>query len=800
MSAAPTSTATPAERIAGKWQIPAFLAAGLALAVVALQVTSPDRKLSIDEHLVQLREFNTLGLFNTAIERCERLLAWDDLTETEHGAIGLQLARAEFGRWAAEGDPEPEAAKLVIGRYALAQGQGAELAAIDERNRARAFEHLHKYELAVKHYQRAVEKGGPPALADRRRIIELSEYPLRVETAQLGQLIDEFNELAVNDPQQLLWGLTLKIEHAASAGAEPVGDALLAGYREHFRGDALQAEYTFLRALALRNTGRYDEAERVLRDLLNRVTLADPVYPKAGWLLGRVVMYDGRAQRPDEALPIFADVIASQSDPTFVAASRVARAEALVSLLRYDEALVAFREAVTELGHLRVSRLINPDTVRAVLSVAAEQATGDERLDVAVEFETLALALVPAEDEETLSRHLVRLADAQMSRARELQARIAEPADADEDDDATAARAALGAEITELLTLAGENYVRLAWLNTLNERRSSLAMWTAASLFDEAGRHGRAIELLRRFVNERGDAEIIPRVLLRLGKALQAQGRYAEAVETYQRNISAHPRSPHAQAAHIPLAESLMALAPEREEEAETALRRIIDDATFFTPAAPEYRDALFLLADLFSRQERHEQAISTLDEILKRYPEDPRRIRALFLLAHAQFKSALAIKAELLEPEFAGESKRLDIERRNRLRRGAELFGEVIADLERRDPQTRAALEQVYLQDARLYEAACLYELDRYQAALERYERAAWLYKDSPAALGAYVQVINCDLALGRREEAQTALRRARYLVDSIPDERFAEAGQFESRDEWRRYFDWVEESLSRN
>jgi tetratricopeptide (TPR) repeat protein len=202
----------------------------------------------------------------------------------------------------------------------------------------------------------------------------------------------------------------------------------------------------------------------------------------------------------------------------------------------------------------------------------------------------------------------------------------------------------------------------------------------------------------------------------------------------------------------------------------------------------------------LFSRQERHEQAISTLDEILKRYPEDPRRIRALFLLAHAQFKSALAIKAELLEPEFAGESKRLDIERRNRLRRGAELFGEVIADLERRDPQTRAALEQVYLQDARLYEAACLYELDRYQAALERYERAAWLYKDSPAALGAYVQVINCDLALGRREEAQTALRRARYLVDSIPDERFAEAGQFESRDEWRRYFDWVEESLSRN
>jgi tetratricopeptide (TPR) repeat protein len=236
MSAAPTSTATPAERIAGKWQIPAFLAAGLALAVVALQVTSPDRKLSIDEHLVQLREFNTLGLFNTAIERCERLLAWDDLTETEHGAIGLQLARAEFGRWAAEGDPEPEAAKLVIGRYALAQGQGAELAAIDERNRARAFEHLHKYELAVKHYQRAVEKGGPPALADRRRIIELSEYPLRVETAQLGQLIDEFIELAVNDPQQLLWGLTLKIEHAASAGAEPVGDALLAGYREHFRG------------------------------------------------------------------------------------------------------------------------------------------------------------------------------------------------------------------------------------------------------------------------------------------------------------------------------------------------------------------------------------------------------------------------------------------------------------------------------------------------------------------------------------------------------------------------------------
>jgi TolA-binding protein len=438
---------------------------------------------------------------------------------------------------------------------------------------------------------------------------------------------------------------------------------------------------------------------------------------------------------------------------------------------------------------------VNPDTVRASLSVTAERARAGGLLSVATDCETLALGLVEPADTEVLVRHLSRLADVQTAQARELFAQAADPAAPLDEAEREAART----DARRLLVRAGEQRVRLAGLDTADEAHASAEVWAAASLFDEAEDHQAAIKLLRRFINEHPDAEILPRVLLRLGRSLQAEGLYADAIEAYQRNLSSYPRSPHANAALIPLAECFMALGSEHEASAEEALRRIIDNSTIFTPQAPAYRDAMFLIADLFSRQERFEAAIAALDEILQRYPDDIRRPRALFLLAQAHYKSAHAIREEILQPEFVGERNRLQGELQSRLSRAGRLFHDVITELEAREAAELSELEQVYLQEARLHEAACHFEVGEYAAALALYERAAWLYKASPAALGAYVQVINCDLHLGRREDAETALRRAQFLVTSLEDEAFASAGDLQSREQWRRYFDWVGQTLTR-
>jgi len=795
-----TSTASLGERAAGKWQIPVFALALVALAAVALQVRSPEKKFTIEEHLAALRKLNELGLYQVAIGRGEGLLLWTDLSADTRGELTLLLARAQHGRWQAGGESTVQAAEDVISAYDRARQAFAKLEASDERHIAAAFEQLRRYELAIKHYALAAELAPPPALDDRKRMIELSIYPVGRAADEVKALLDGFIEDSANDPERLLWALTHHIEGLDAANGDGSGADLLARFQHVFTTREQQDEYAFLLALHHRGAGRYDEAERVLRDLMNHLVMGDAAYPKVGWLLGCVVMFDGRAQRPEAAIDIFLSVIASRGDHVYVSASRVAMAEALAGLRRFDESVEAYREAIEELARVPINRLVNADTVRTSLAVTADRAREAARLPVAITCETLALGLVDAESQEVLARHLKRLAICQVERARELlaEAEAQEAADAGPADaQAQAEREAVRLDARRLLVSAGEHHVRLAWMSTLNEQRASQEMWTAASLFDEATDHERAIKLLRRFVNERPQAEMIPRVLLRLGRSLQAQGRYAEAIEAYQRNLSTYPRSPFANAALIPLAECFMAQGPAHEASAELALRRIIDDSTIYTPEAPEYRDAMFLLADLLSGQGRYEESVAAIDEILQRYPNDPRRARAQFLLAHAHFKSAQEIKDELIKPEFAGERKRLEAERRERLGRAAEGFREVIAELGARDTAKLSELERVYLQDARLYSAACLFEQGAYRDALALYERAAWLYKESPASLGAYVQVINCDLFLGQVDAARTALRRAQFLVDAIADEQYAAAGGIEKREEWRRYFDWVAQTL---
>ena len=104
--------------------------------------------------------------------------------------------------------------------------------------------------------------------------------------------------------------------------------------------------------------------------------------------------------------------------------------------------------------------------------------------------------------------------------------------------------------------------------------------------------------------------------------------------------------------------------------------------------------------------------------------------------------------------------------------------------------------LESVYLRHALLYEADCYFETADYDRALKLYEETAGMFKGSPTGLTAYVQIINCHVFLGQPHEARAALARARNLVDALPEAAFAVAVSPETRDDWRRYFEWLDES----
>jgi tetratricopeptide (TPR) repeat protein len=305
----------------------------------------------------------------------------------------------------------------------------------------------------------------------------------------------------------------------------------------------------------------------------------------------------------------------------------------------------------------------------------------------------------------------------------------------------------------------------LAYINTLNEPRSAAATWQAADRFDEAGERLRTVAVLREFVRERPLDKLAPRALSRLGQSLQALGRYEEAVAAYQENLRRFPRTVDAGSALVPLARCFMALGPEYYDQAEKTCRLILEDSPIFTPQAPEFADALFLMADLLSHQGRHEEAIPLLQEAIERTPDEARVVQAEFLLGDAYRQSGLALREDLKDPRFVGEKPRLRAEHVRRLEEASELFGRLVVRYQDREAAALDELEQLFLRYARLYEADCLFELGRYAEALKRYERAAWIYRDTPSMLAAYVQIVNCHAYLGQRTEARAALRRVQYL-----------------------------------
>lgn len=788
------------QRVADKWQIPTLLAAVALLVGSLLQIESPQAEIPFDTLCERISAEVEGQMYSLAASDCRRLLkVIEDRDEPEselqakRGRVHLLLARALapwVERLTPDSPPDEAAAAEIVRAYQLAAAAGQELAWQDHRRVALAHEWLESFEDAAASYREALPGAGPEALDLRRRILELMQGPLHTPTPQIHQALDAFLADATDRPELLLWAAEQKTELLVSEDREAEAPILLASLRPTFEPTGYRQAFEYLVAWALYRASRPDEAEALLRDLRNRLTVRDEVYAKSGWLLGRVVLNDGGPQRPAEAASFFRDVIAAQVTGLYLDASRLGLAEALAALERFDEALEHYETAIASLGRYAGLDVLNPDLVRASMTAVAGQLRQSGDLERALAFLEPAAALVEPENVELASTYLRRRGDWSAALAQQLRAEGgALPPDDPQFDDR---RDQLHAGARELLTGAGETFIELARINTLNEPRSAAATWRAADLFDQAGDRARTIAVLDEFVRERPNSSLAPQALLRLGQSLQAVGRYREAIEAYQENQRRFPRTPDAGSALIPLARCFMALGTEYHEQAERTCQLILENSPIFTPEAPEFADALFLLGDLYSRQGNFEAAIPTLNEAVERYPDDPRLLRAEFLLADAYRQSGLALRRDLEDPKLVGQRPRLKAESVNRLTKAAELFNRLVQRYEGRDESELGELEALFLRYGRLYEADCLFELLRYEEALKRYERTAWTYRGTASALAAYVQIINCHVYLGRPEEARAALRRAQHLVTTIPQ--FPELAG--TRQEWERYFNWAEQS----
>jgi tetratricopeptide (TPR) repeat protein len=205
---------------------------------------------------------------------------------------------------------------------------------------------------------------------------------------------------------------------------------------------------------------------------------------------------------------------------------------------------------------------------------------------------------------------------------------------------------------------------------------------------------------------------------------------------------------------------------------------------------------------------EQYGEALGRLEQFAGLEAADPANpvaeARLAFLMADSQRKEALqklAASARLPDPlrpqdpdaqlaAAGGATARpsaMAPSVEQALHEAKQKFDQVI-ELYRANP-AKETVDQDYDRLAYFYRAACLYELERYEEAIELYGMAAQRYGDDASALAACIQIANACTALGRTEDAALARERATWLLKRLGPEALTDTRLGLSQDYWEQW-----------
>ena len=112
------------------------------------------------------------------------------------------------------------------------------------------------------------------------------------------------------------------------------------------------------------------------------------------------------------------------------------------------------------------------------------------------------------------------------------------------------------------------------------------------------------------------------------------------------------------------------------------------------------------------------------------------------------------------------------------------------------KDVQSRITLQVHNVQDDPNYgamrrncymlEGSVLFDLGRYQQAIEAYQNVSSLYPNEPFGLETFLQIAHCWQRMSRPENARGAVEQARLTLDQLSSEADFLATTAFTRDEW--------------
>lgn len=796
----PTNSGGIRQQLATRWQVPLFVVACALFGAGLWRLRPPPPpKPTFEQEFKQIVALHQDRRYVEASRVAEILFNVPDRKPEERRQLHRILGDIIYDVEKNVIPHNPVNLERMIQHYRSSVVEPSELDADTHFRLAKAWEWMDRPSEAAREYQIALEGGAiENVVSMRRHILDLRLQTRSLEGEQLAEELDSFLRAALKEENRstdVMWAAFRRIIMYFEENKVEEADAFLESLQLALPPDAPEPDrnlYDFLKALITYRQKQNEQAERILRELRNRMTVRDTVDAASGWLLASLIQ---QHSSPQAALSMYETVLATHFKGPFVMASRLGRAETLMQLDRYEEAADAYREYLALLRkQAKISRtesslekeVDSSQRQWTELFYAAGLDTGDNLRQQIVYTERLAELVTKLADRE-LQRidpsRVNQIAATQPSAAKEIVARQV---------------SAHG-----YLLEAGQLYLRLSGLLTDRETESAVALWKAANLYDRSGERETTVRLLEQFIKDRPGSPRVAEALLRVGQCYQALNRYEEAIARYKRAVTEFPRTPTAIASLVPLAECYMATGPQHDRDAERTLLTVLEESPerppIITPEATVFRDALFKIADLYMQTKQYDRAILRLEEARTRYPEDPRLEKARFQMAEAYRLSAADLPAHISDPKNEPRRRALAEDYRRRLRRAAELYNEVITEDEAHNNRSsRNELLALCVRLSYFYRADCVFDeqlyvtseaAEGYSQAIRLYNMAALKYRTDPLALGAYIQTINAYLRLGNTAKARTSLEQARWILNGISDDSALWQGSAMSKQSWTSY-----------
>ncbi len=229
-------------------------------------------------------------------------------------------------------------------------------------------------------------------------------------------------------------------------------------------------------------------------------------------------------------------------------------------------------------------------------------------------------------------------------------------------------------------------------------------------------------------------------------------------------------------------------------KQAETLLHENLDGSAL-APASREWRDSLFALGRLLHASGQQEEAVRRLEEAVARYPDAPQALESRYLIAESYRQAAATprgkLAADTLETSRIAHAKQMQ----ELLTQALAYYERVEQILSRRQQKSElTTLEQSILRNCYFARGAALFDLGRYEDAIQAYSTATNRYQYAPESLEAFVQIATCYRRMNKSEKARGTLEQAKVVLSRIrPDANFRDSTNY-SAQEWAKMLDWLE------